>query len=202
MFHVKHEGWSEQGPALGVDIGPRPAAQLDKFERLLLERGAPMGLISPSDVPRVRERHILDSLRAAPFVEGRTTGYDLGSGGGLPGLVLAIVLPELALTLVEVRRNRAAFLEVAVEELQLPNVMVYNRRAETLRERCDLCLARAFAPLGRALLRGAAARRVRRRGSQASLVASPEETRRHSASMTSASPKPVSATSSARCRAP
>jgi len=147
---VKHEGWSERGSALGVDIAPRPAAQLDTFEQRLLERGAAMGLISPSDVPRVRERHILDSLRAAPFVEGRTTGYDLGSGGGLPGLVLAIVLPDLALTLVEVRRNRAAFLKEVVEELQLPNVMVYNRRAETLRERCDLCLARAFAPLGRA----------------------------------------------------
>ena len=150
MFHVKHEGWSESATALGVEVGPRMGARLDAFEHLLLERGAPMGLIAPGDVPRVRERHILDSLRAAPFVKGRTTGYDLGSGGGLPGLVLAIVLPDLALTLVEVRRNRAIFLEMAVEELQLRNVVVYNRRAETLRERQDLCLARAFAPLGRA----------------------------------------------------
>lgn len=150
MFHVKHEGWSESATALGVEVGPRMVARLDAFEQLLLERGAPMGLIAPGDVPRVRERHILDSLRAAPFVKGRTTGYDLGSGGGLPGLVLAIVLPDLELTLVEVRRNRAIFLEMAVEELQLRNVVVYNRRAETLRERQDLCLARAFAPLGRA----------------------------------------------------
>jgi len=147
---VKHEGWGESATALGVDVGPRMAARLDGFEQLLLARGAPMGLIAPGDVPRVRERHILDSLRAAPFVKGRTTGYDLGSGGGLPGLVLAIVLPDLALTLVEVRRNRAVFLEMVVKELQLPNVVVYNRRAETLRERHDLCLARAFAPLGRA----------------------------------------------------
>ena len=147
---MKHEGWSEWAVALGVDIDSRMASRLDLFERLLLDRGAPMGLIAPGDVPRVRERHIFDSLRAAPFMTGRTTGYDLGSGGGLPGLVLAIVLPDLALTLVEVRRNRAVFLQVVVEELQLRNVVVYNRRAETLRERSDLCLARAFAPLARA----------------------------------------------------
>jgi 16S rRNA (guanine527-N7)-methyltransferase len=150
MFHVKHEGWSEWGVALGVDIGPETAAQLDGYEQLLLERGAPMGLIAPNDVLRVRERHLLDSLRAAPFAKGRTTAYDLGSGGGLPGLVLGIVVPELALTLVEVRRNRAAFLKATVLELGLENVVVYNRRAETLRERRDLCLARAFAPLARA----------------------------------------------------
>ena len=147
---MKHEGWSESGAAVGVDVGPEAADQLDMFERLLVERGAPMGLISPSDVSRVRERHILDSLRAAPFVRGRAMGYDLGSGGGLPGVVLAIVLPGLTLSLVEVRRNRAVFLEMAVAELRLPNVAVYGRRAETLRERRDLCLARAFAPLGRA----------------------------------------------------
>jgi 16S rRNA (guanine527-N7)-methyltransferase len=150
MFHVKHEGWSEWGDALGVDMGPTAVAQLDGYERILLERGTPMGLIAPNDAPRVRERHILDSLRAAPFAKGRATAYDLGSGGGLPGLVLAIVVPELLLTLVEVRRNRAAFLKATAVELGLENVVVYDRRAETLRERRDLCLARAFAPLARA----------------------------------------------------
>jgi 16S rRNA (guanine527-N7)-methyltransferase len=64
----------------------------------------------------------------------------------LPGIVLAIVCPHAEIALVEVRRNRAVFLHQAVTELGLPNVSVYPRRAETLRERRDVCLARAFAP--------------------------------------------------------
>ena len=76
------------------------------------------------------------------------TAYDLGSGGGLPGLVIAIARPDLELTLVDVRRNRAAFLEMVVADLGLAHVSVYPRRAETLRVRVDLCLARAFKPPG------------------------------------------------------
>ncbi len=148
MFHVKHEGWVEGGERAGVPLSPVAVERLGVYERLLIERGGPMGLVARNDLTRIRERHILDSLRAAPLLDVATRlGYDLGSGGGLPGVVLAIVRPELELTLVEVRRNRAVFLRSAVEELGLSRVQVYARRAETLRQRRDVCFARAFAPL-------------------------------------------------------
>ena len=148
MFHVKHEGWAESTAAIGFSLPPGDLERLNTYERLLVERGGPRGLVATRDLKRIRERHILDCLRAS-FLIGTepASGYDLGSGGGLPGIVLAIACPQLSLILVEVRRNRAMFLQDAVSELGLKNVEVYARRAETLRERRDLCLARAFAPL-------------------------------------------------------
>jgi 16S rRNA (guanine527-N7)-methyltransferase len=151
MFHVKHEGLGEGATRVGVSLSAEAADRLGAYEQILLERGGPMGLVAPKDLVRVRERHILDSIRAAALVGPEpVSGYDLGSGGGLPGIVLAIARPHLTVTLVEVRRNRAAFLRRAAAELGLTNIEVYPRRAETLRARKDLCFARAFAPLPRA----------------------------------------------------
>jgi 16S rRNA (guanine527-N7)-methyltransferase len=105
-----------------------------------------MGMISKGDVPRVRERHVLDCLRAVPLIGAEDRRVcDLGSGAGLPGLVVACVRPDLEVVLSEVRRTRASFLQSAIEELELPHVTVWPRRIETLRERFDVCTARAFA---------------------------------------------------------
>ena len=146
MFHVKHEGWGPAASALGVTLTAEATARLDRYEALLLQLGAPMGVMAPGDLPRVRERHLLDCMRAAPLIGEGRTAYDLGSGGGLPGVVIAIVCPDLEIALVDVRRNRAAFLEMVVKELDLAHVSVYPRRAETLRARVEVCLARAFKP--------------------------------------------------------
>ena len=146
MFHVKHEGWADEAKSLGVELPSGAGDQLDRYEELLLQRGAPMGIVAPGDLSRLHERHLLDCLRAAPLAADAETAYDLGSGGGLPGVVIAITQPHLTITLVDVRRNRAAFLDAVVLELGLANVSVYSRRAETLKTRVDLCLARAFKP--------------------------------------------------------
>jgi len=142
MFHVKHEGW-EIAAALGVQLGSEAEDRLERYERLLLEKAVPRGMIAPSDAPRLRERHILDSIRAAPLLPASGTVCDLGSGAGLPGIALAIVRPDLRWVLVEVRRNRAAFLEEASAGLH--NVSVHARRLETMGERAAACTARAFA---------------------------------------------------------
>lgn len=144
---MKHEGWAADTAALGAHLPAAAAGRLSRYQRLLVDRGAPMGVIGPGDVERVRERHILDSLRAVGAI-GPEVGivYDLGSGGGLPGIPVAIAAPWVQMTLVEVRRNRAALLRDMIEELELGNVLVYDRRAETLRTRADLVLARAYAP--------------------------------------------------------
>ncbi|MGZ8616107.1 MAG: 16S rRNA (guanine(527)-N(7))-methyltransferase RsmG [Actinomycetota bacterium] len=143
---MKHEGWALQAAALGVELDARAEERLSLFEELLVERAAPRGMISKGDVPRVRERHVLDCLRVVPQIgPGDRRLCDLGSGAGLPGLVVACTRPDLEVVLTEVRRNRAAFLGSAIEELELPRVTVWARRVETLRERFDVCTARAFA---------------------------------------------------------
>src|SRR3990172_7871353 len=103
------------------------------------------------DPDRLRRRHVLDCLRAASVVSSQDLdAYDLGSGAGLPGVVVAIARPDLRITLVEARRRRAAFLELAAQQLHLENVTVAAARLETLIEPVDLCFARALAPLPRA----------------------------------------------------
>ena len=138
-------------PDLGVPLGPGQIALLERYEEFLVERAAPMGMVAPSDVPRLRERHILDSLRAVPLLPPATvTVCDLGSGAGLPGIPFAIARPDVQITLVEVRQNRAAFLETVIGALGLERVTVHARRLETLRSSVDVCLARAFAPAPKA----------------------------------------------------
>jgi 16S rRNA (guanine527-N7)-methyltransferase len=144
MFHVKHEGWTDEAAALGVELPDDAGSRLDHFERLLLGRAVVEGMVASGDAPRIRTRHLLDCLRAAPLVAG-TTAYDLGSGAGLPGVVIAIARPDVHVTLVEVRRHRVDFLLEAVGALGLGNAEVYPRRAETIEARVDTCLSRAFA---------------------------------------------------------
>jgi 16S rRNA (guanine527-N7)-methyltransferase len=150
-----------QASALGVDLNGSQVSRLVRFEALLAERAVPLGAVARSDVGRIRERHVMDSLRAAPHVGSAGLVYDLGSGAGLPGIVVAVAVPDARMILIERRSRRAAFLELAVEELALPNVEVFAGTVEELTEPADAALARAFAPLDRAW---AAAERLLRPG--------------------------------------
>lgn len=147
---MKHEGSAgmvSSAASVGVELSPDRAATLARYEDLLRERGADLGLVAEGDLPRLRDRHVLDSLRAAPLVPRRARRLcDLGSGAGLPGVVLAIALPSVAVVLSEVRRGRVGFLELVVDELRLSNVEVVPGRIEDLRGIFDVCTARAFAP--------------------------------------------------------
>jgi 16S rRNA (guanine527-N7)-methyltransferase len=138
-----------QASALGVDLDEGRAELLLRFEELLRDRAIPIGAVAASDLTRIRERHVLDCLRSAPHVRGASFAYDLGSGAGLPGIVVAVAIPATRVVLVERRANRAAFLELAVQELGLPNAEVSAGPVQELAEPADVCLARAFAPLDR-----------------------------------------------------
>lgn len=135
----------------GVRLSERQGRLLVRLHDLLLERAVPLGLVGERDAGRLYERHVLDSLAAAAaFEPSDRLAYDLGSGAGLPGLVLAIALPGCRFVLVEPRRRRAGFLELAAERLGLGNVSVAVARAEDLGEgEGDVVTARAFAPLER-----------------------------------------------------
>jgi len=138
----------ESAARLPVHLEPEQAEALLSFERLLLDRAVPLGLVSRGDAPTVRARHILDSLRAVLALESSDVdAYDLGSGSGLPGIVVAIAMPSLRVGLVEARSRRAGFLELAIERLELPNVAVLATPADQLEVAVDVCFARALAPL-------------------------------------------------------
>lgn len=127
-----------------MPLSPEQALSLGVFERLLRERAIPSGFISGSDAERLKQRHLLDSLRAAPLIPADGRALDLGSGSGLPGIPLAVARPDVAITLAERRRNRVAFLEAAVETLALENVTVHPGDAVEVAGPFEVCLARAF----------------------------------------------------------
>jgi len=144
MFHVKHEAWGRDARRLGLELSQEQLALLDGFQAFLLEEALPRGYIAQSDRDRLWERHLLDSLRAAPEFGAAAEVLDLGSGAGLPGIPLAIATPA-RFTLAEERGGRAALLATALDQVGLPNAQVAHQRAETLGRRFDICVARAFA---------------------------------------------------------
>lgn len=121
------------------------------FATLLATDGIVRGLIGPREVPRLWERHLLNCAVVTEAVDEGSSVCDIGSGAGLPGLVMAIRRPDLELTLVEPLLRRTTFLTEAVEALGLSNVRVVRARAEELHgsELFDVVTSRAVAPLDR-----------------------------------------------------
>ena len=128
-----------------------PAAQ--RYADLLATEGVLRGLIGPREVPRLWERHLLNCAVLGEQIPSGATVCDIGSGAGLPGLVLAIARPDLRITLVEPLLRRTTFLEEVVSELGLSHVEVVRGRADALHgeRRFDVVTSRAVAPLGRLL---------------------------------------------------
>jgi 16S rRNA (guanine527-N7)-methyltransferase len=111
------------------------------------------GLIGPREAPRLWDRHLVNCALLADLMPADATVCDLGSGAGLPGLVLAIARPDLTVTLVEPLLRRTTFLDEVVEALALPTVEVVRGRAEALhgQRTFDVVTSRALAPLDRLL---------------------------------------------------
>ncbi|MFN6955386.1 MAG: 16S rRNA (guanine(527)-N(7))-methyltransferase RsmG [Acetobacteraceae bacterium] len=137
-------------PALPVSR--ETAARLDAFMALLLEWNRRINLVSARDAAELGRRHVEDSLQLFPLLPASGPLLDIGSGGGFPGLVLALADPERQVHLVESDRRKAAFLATAAARLALPGVTVHAMRAEDLALSGMAALtARAFAPLARIL---------------------------------------------------
>ncbi len=141
------------------DVTPPPGATMvfgpaldgaRAFARMLATRGVERGLIGPHEVPRLWDRHLLNCAVVADLIDSRyRTLADIGSGAGLPGLVLALMRPELSVTLLEPMERRCRFLSECVAELGLANASVLRGRAEETVLRADVATARAVAPLDR-----------------------------------------------------
>lgn len=122
----------------------------EQFAHLLATEATVRGLIGPREVPRLWERHLLNCAVVTDLVPEHATVCDVGSGAGLPGIVLAIRRPDLEVTLLEPLLRRTTFLELAVAELGLNNVQVRRGRAEeTKGTEFDVVTSRAVAPMDR-----------------------------------------------------
>jgi 16S rRNA (guanine527-N7)-methyltransferase len=120
------------------------------FARILATRGVERGLLGPREVPRLWDRHLLNCAVVAELIDRRRGSLlDIGSGAGLPGLVLAMVRPGMEVTLLEPMERRCRFLAECVTELRLDNVSVLRGRAEDAGVTADVVTARAVAPLPR-----------------------------------------------------
>jgi 16S rRNA (guanine527-N7)-methyltransferase len=125
----------------------------ERFAALLATDGVSRGLIGPREGSRLWDRHLLNCAVVTSLLREGADVCDVGSGAGLPGLVLAIRRPDLKVTLVEPLLRRTTFLEEAVDRLELDNVEVVRARAEELHGQRDFVAvtSRAVAPLPRLL---------------------------------------------------
>ncbi|WP_147919234.1 16S rRNA (guanine(527)-N(7))-methyltransferase RsmG [Ruania zhangjianzhongii] len=121
------------------------------FADLLAQEGELRGLIGPRELPKLWTRHVLNSAAVAQFLPETGSLADVGSGAGLPGVVLALMRPDLEVHLVEPMQRRVEWLREVGEELDLDNVTVHQVRAEELHGRLlvDAVTARAVAALDR-----------------------------------------------------
>jgi 16S rRNA (guanine527-N7)-methyltransferase len=141
---------------MGVEFEPGDLELLGAYLALLLDANTRFNLTSVTDPAEAWRRHVLDSLTLLPLLSELSPGsriIDVGSGGGLPGVVLAIVLPQLRFTLLEATGKKAKFLRDTARTLSLANIDVVQERAEKAgqspahREQYSTVVARAVGTL-------------------------------------------------------
>jgi 16S rRNA methyltransferase gidB len=122
-------------------------AGAERFAEMLAAEGELRGLVGPRELPRLWTRHIVNSAAVVPFLPARGTVADVGSGAGFPGIVVALLRPDLEVALIEIMERRMDWLGDVVNELDLDNVTLQRARAEDVKERFDAVTARAVANL-------------------------------------------------------
>jgi len=151
---VKHSE-IEPEPSVAAQLCGAGIDGVRKFALNLGTRGEELGLIGPDEARRLWSRHILNCALLGPEIPlsgvagGRTAVADVGSGAGLPGLVIAMIRPDVDVTLIEPLERRTRWLDEQVTTLSLPNVTVFTGRAEdfTPRGSFDVVTARAVKSL-------------------------------------------------------
>ena len=141
--------------SIGIPLGEAPQAQLLDYIELLSKWNAVYNLTAIRDPRQMLIQHVLDSLAIVPHLapRGPSSALDVGTGGGLPGIVMAIAMPDWRITLNDIVHKKTAFLIQAKGLLRLANITVVTGRVETLRPgtevaaHFDVIVSRAFAEL-------------------------------------------------------
>ena len=138
--------------ALGLDLGPEQQKRLLDYVALIQKWNKVYNLTALRDPADMLTHHLLDSLTAVAPLTRHTQGrpirvLDVGSGGGLPGVVLAICMPELDVTCVDTVAKKAAFVQQVAASLKLPNLRGLHARVESLTDPYAVICSRAFASL-------------------------------------------------------
>ena len=138
MTEEEARGW------VGERFDVQAVAKLERMAVMVAEETERQNLIAPSTVPNIWSRHMVDSLQLVDLAPADGVWVDIGTGGGFPGLAVAIVR-DTAVHLVEPRRKRATFLAEAAAALGLPHVTVHASKVETVSIRAKTISARAVA---------------------------------------------------------
>lgn len=135
--------------AMQLDVSPAQQEKLMDYLALMFKWNAVYNLTSLRDPMQMVTHHLLDSLAAVPAFARARNVLDVGSGGGLPGIVLAIVRPDMKVSMIDTVHKKTAFLTQVKAELELTNVTVYTARVEQLQvsDKFDVITSRAFADL-------------------------------------------------------
>ena len=143
--------WEPEPVAAAVVFGDRlPLAR--RYARMLGTDGVVRGLIGPRETDRLWSRHILNCAAPAELIPDGARVVDVGSGAGLPGLVLAVARPDCRVVLLEPLERRVRFLDEVLDRLALTNALVIRARAQDApadARGADVVVSRAVAPLGR-----------------------------------------------------
>lgn len=149
-------GFLKRAADAGIEFESGDVERLGRYIELLLVANERMNLTGIKDPAEAWSRHVLDSLTLLPLIaaEEATSVIDVGSGGGAPGIPLAICCSAVRFTLLEATGKKAQFLQSAITSLNLPNCRVVNERAEQAgadrelhRDQYDMAIARAVGPL-------------------------------------------------------
>jgi len=148
-----HAGEVPAPPAAAEAVFGDRLAAAERYVALLAGPGQDQGVIGPRELPRLWDRHVLNSAAVGEVLPLDATVVDVGSGAGLPGIPLALARPDLHITLLEPMARRVAWLEEVIAELGFPVAVVRGRAEEREARRqlgeSDVVTARAVAPMGR-----------------------------------------------------
>ncbi len=134
---------------LGLDLNQQQHEQLLDYLALLFKWNSVYNLTSVRDPMQMMTHHVLDSLAAVSAFDGAANILDVGAGGGLPGMVLAIARPGMKVSMIDTVHKKTAFLTQVKAELGLANVTVYTKKVQELEvaTKFDVITSRAFADL-------------------------------------------------------
>ena len=151
QFDRKHLGQvlSEGVHALSLELTESQLNSLLDYVSLLQKWNGVYNLTAVREPTMMIRQHLLDSLAALPAFEGMQSILDVGAGGGLPGIVLAIARPDMHVSLIDTVQKKTAFLTQVKSELGLSNVTVHSGRVEQLQDtnKFDAITSRAFSDL-------------------------------------------------------